>query len=411
MKLKFLHILILSALIYSCDDSTTGIGDSTIANGDPIPAGTALYQASTRSILSDSVYARTSTAYLGKYTDSHYGEFSADFIAQFNCVDNFEFPKTFQEIKEVQLRMYYGNFFGDPSNAMRLQVDTLSQIIPEKALNTFYTNVDPSLYYDPQAKPLARKAFAAKGSSVHILGQRSDRASNTTDYFERNMSVAQRENEVIVMEEGYETRYTHFDASSPEAFIGYALQWKAHYESSLLFAAEVVDKLMVNPLVPRKIAIDQDIFQVLVEANMPAVLLELAFISNAAEYRYLASKDGQEAIAERLFQAFKSYKTQYDRSLNIEASEQPAAPALVEQAPAASESQLSEYYTVQIMSVAKVLKPGDPSLKGVKAEAYKPEGTGTYKYIVGKFSTREEAQKELAKVKEKFPGAFIIYIK
>jgi N-acetylmuramoyl-L-alanine amidase len=252
---------------------------------------------------------------------------------------------------------------------------------------------------------------SAKGSSVHILGQRSDRASNTTDYFERNMSVAQRENEVIVMEEGYETRYTHFDASSPEAFIGYALQWKAHYESSLLFAAEVVDKLMVNPLVPRKIAIDQDIFQVLVEANMPAVLLELAFISNAAEYRYLASKDGQEAIAERLFQAFKSYKTQYDRSLNIEASEQPAAPALVEQAPAASESQLSEYYTVQIMSVAKVLKPGDPSLKGVKAEAYKPEGTGTYKYIVGKFSTREEAQKELAKVKEKFPGAFIIYIK
>ena len=57
MKLKFLHILILSALIYSCDDSTTGIGDSTIANGDPILAGAAIYQASTRSILADSVYA------------------------------------------------------------------------------------------------------------------------------------------------------------------------------------------------------------------------------------------------------------------------------------------------------------------------------------------------------------------
>lgn len=166
MKLKFLHILILSALIYSCDDSTTGIGDSTIANGDPIPAGAAIYQASTRSILADSVYARTSTAYLGKYTDPHYGEFSADFIAQFNCIDNFEFPETFQEIKEVQLRMYYGSFFGDSLNAMRLQVDTLSQIIPEKELNTFYTDVDPSQYYDTQAKPLARKAFAAKGSSV-----------------------------------------------------------------------------------------------------------------------------------------------------------------------------------------------------------------------------------------------------
>ena len=259
---------------------------------------------------------------------------------------------------------------------------------------------------------------SAKGSSVHILGQRSERASNTTDYFERNMSVAQRETEVIVMEEGYETRYTHFDASTPEAYIGYALQWKAHYESSLLFAAEVVDKLMVNPLVPRKIAIDQDIFQVLVEANMPAVLLELAFISNAAEYKYLASKEGQEAIAERLFQAFKSYKTQYDRSLNIEVTETPPT-TTVDAAPVqtatptltTAETKLTEYYTVQIMSAAKLLQSGDPSFKGIKAEAYKPEGSNTYKYIVGKFSTREEAQKELAKVKEKFPGAFIIYIK
>ena len=105
MKLKFLYILILSALIYSCDDSTTGIGDSTIAAGDSIPARAATYYACSRSILADSVYARTSTAYLGKYTDPHYGEFTADFIAQFNCIDNFEFPETFQNIKDVQLRM------------------------------------------------------------------------------------------------------------------------------------------------------------------------------------------------------------------------------------------------------------------------------------------------------------------
>lgn len=251
---------------------------------------------------------------------------------------------------------------------------------------------------------------SARGSSVHILGQKSEKKSNTTDYFERNMSVAQRENEVIVMEEGYETRYTHFDPSTPEAYIGYTLQWKAHYESSLLFAAEVVDKLMVSPLVPRKIAIDQDIFQVLVEANMPAVLLELAFISNAAEFRYLSSKDGQEAIAERLFQAFKSYKAQYDRSLNIEVTE-PAPVITTAPAQSVEEVQLKEFYTVQIMSIAKNLPAGDPSLKGVKAEAYKPAGSNTYKYIVGRFATREEAQKELLKVKEKFPSAFIIYIK
>jgi N-acetylmuramoyl-L-alanine amidase len=256
---------------------------------------------------------------------------------------------------------------------------------------------------------------SAYGSSVHILGQKSDRKTNTTDYFERNMSVAQRENEVIVMEEGYETRYTHFDPETPEAYIGYALQWKAHYESSLLFAAEVVENLMVKPLQARKIAIDQDIFQVLVEANMPAVLLELAFISNPTEYKYLSSKDGQEAIAERLFQAFRAYKTQYDMSLNIdvrEPVEASSSAAVSQDQPEKDKNQegLTSFYTIQIMSVAKLLKDGDPALKGLKTEAYLPAGTSTYKYIVGKFKTREEAKAELSKVKAAFPQAFIIYV-
>ena len=256
---------------------------------------------------------------------------------------------------------------------------------------------------------------SAYGSSVHILGQKSDRKTNTTDYFERNMSVAQRENEVIVMEEGYETRYTHFDPETPEAYIGYALQWKAHYESSLLFAAEVVENLMVKPLQARKIAIDQDIFQVLVEANMPAVLLELAFISNPTEYKYLSSKDGQEAIAERLFQAFRAYKTQYDMSLNIDVREPVEASlsaAVSQDQPEKDKNQegLTSFYTIQIMSVAKLLKDGDPALKGLKTEAYLPAGTSTYKYIVGKFKTREEAKAELSKVKAAFPQAFIIYV-
>ena len=166
MKLKYLYIGLLSALIYSCDDATTGIGDSTIAAGDSIPAGAAIYNVHTRSILADSVYARTSTAYLGKYTDPQFGEFSADFIAQFNCTDNFEFPETIQEITSINMRMFYDNYFGDSSNAMRMQIDTLDKVIPEKELSTFYTSVDPALYYNENSNPVARKAFAAKGASA-----------------------------------------------------------------------------------------------------------------------------------------------------------------------------------------------------------------------------------------------------
>lgn len=166
MKMRYLYAMLLSALLFSCDDSTTGIGDSTIAAGDSIPAGAATYSATTRSILADSVYARTSTAYLGNYTDPQYGEFTADFIAQFNCGDDFKFPETLQEVTGVTLRLYYSNHFGDSLNAMRLQVDSLDTIIPEEEMSTFYTSVDPKQYYNPSAQPLARKAFSAKGISA-----------------------------------------------------------------------------------------------------------------------------------------------------------------------------------------------------------------------------------------------------
>ena len=48
MKLKYLYIGLLSALIYSCDDATTGIGDSTIAAGDSISAGVSVYDVYTQ---------------------------------------------------------------------------------------------------------------------------------------------------------------------------------------------------------------------------------------------------------------------------------------------------------------------------------------------------------------------------
>ena len=56
----------------------------------------------------------------------------------------------------------------------------------------------------------------AKGSSVHILGQNSNNKRNSTDYFERNMTTAQRENSVIVLEDDYKTKYQSYDPDSPE---------------------------------------------------------------------------------------------------------------------------------------------------------------------------------------------------
>ena len=274
----------------------------------------------------------------------------------------------------------------------------------------------------------------AKGSSVHILGQSSNNSRNKTDYFERNMSTAQRENAVIVLEDDYETKYQSFDPNSPESYISHQLQWMAYYESSLLFASEVVENLIQKPLVPRRLVVDQDIFQVLVEANMPAVLLELAFVTNPSEYKYLSSSEGQEQVAERLFQAFKSYKTKFDSSVNVQqtavesAPEQTTSVSKETQAPKQAaaavktdtktqnkvsptkEGSSRKYYGIQVMGLGRQLKKGDPAFKGLDCHHVKSESSSIYKYIYGKFATASEATAALPGARKKFPEAFVVEV-
>lgn len=294
----------------------------------------------------------------------------------------------------------------------------------ERAMTARRNNAD--LFISVHCNSVAAKS--AYGTSVHILGQRSDNSKNKTDYFERNMSVAQQENSVIVLEEDYKTKYMDFDPNSPESYISHQLQWMAFYESSLLFASEVVDHLVKAPLRPRKAVIDQDIFQVLVETNMPSVLLELAFISNPTEYEYLASAKGQEEIAQRLFNAFKSYKTKYDASMKMETepaaqppASQDAAAALtnaVKSALSASEDATQKqenvsqevYYGIQIMGLGRKLKDTDPALKGLKTSAVKAQDSSIYKYVTARSESKEQAQAQLKEIRKKFPEAFVVKV-
>jgi N-acetylmuramoyl-L-alanine amidase len=50
-------------------------------------------------------------------------------------------------------------------------------------------------------------------------------------------------------------------------------------------------------------------FRVLVGANMPAVLVELGFLSNPAEERRLGAPSYQEALSQALFQSIARYRT------------------------------------------------------------------------------------------------------
>ena len=250
------------------------------------------------------------------------------------------------------------------------------------------------------------KAF---GASAHILGPKSNNPKNTSDYFEKSKSVAQRENSVMLLEDDYQTSYQDFDPNSPEAVISHSLLWQANYGNSLLFAAEYDAQIHKAPYrVSNYTGIHQDVFYLLWATNMPAALLEVGFLSNPGDYAVLSTADGQEKIAKSLFNAFKSYKEKYDASVGAFPDEAQAAPAVSEDVK--QETPASKYYGIQIMGLGRLLKDGDSALKGLQVQAIKAEGSSIYKYIYGKHATRSAAAAELPAVKKKFPEAFIVEV-
>ena len=173
MRLKFLAAIGLAATLYSCDDTTTGVGDF-VADTDEITASAQTFEATTKTLKytdlnKHGVFSRTSNAYLGKFTDPDFGTYTTDFITQINCTEGFEFPETMQEIVSTTLELSYSSFFGDSLAPMRVRVDMLDQAIDDTGenLGLYYTSYNPEDedIYNKDEAPLAEQDYAVRDNS------------------------------------------------------------------------------------------------------------------------------------------------------------------------------------------------------------------------------------------------------
>jgi N-acetylmuramoyl-L-alanine amidase len=99
-----------------------------------------------------------------------------------------------------------------------------------------------------------------------------------------------------------------------------------HLEQSAVVAGLVEQTLRQRvKMTPR--AIQQAPFRVLVGANMPAILVELGFISNPDEEKLLGGHAYQSRLVEALVDAVGQYRTQ------LEARRRAAPPVAVAPAP------------------------------------------------------------------------------
>lgn len=142
----------------------------------------------------------------------------------------------------------------------------------------------------------------AFGTETFVMGLHKD---------EGNLSVAKRENSVILLDENYHERYEGFDPNSPESYILFTLTQSAYQSSSLSFAKKVEDQFK-NRVGRVSRGVKQAGFLVLWKTTMPSVLIETGFLSNSPEEKFLAGNHGQELIASGIYRAFKEYKAEVE---------------------------------------------------------------------------------------------------
>lgn len=165
MKKSIVYLLIALVCCIACDDNTGTLGNSITPGADSIKIKTSSYYATTRSIAVDSVLGKTGKVYLGRFTDPQTDAmFEADFIAQFNCVEGGNVFPPADSIKgdsavRTELRLFFTTFFGDSTNTMGAEVYELTETLQED--EKYYTNIDPTRFYNPNSAPLANKVYTA----------------------------------------------------------------------------------------------------------------------------------------------------------------------------------------------------------------------------------------------------------
>ncbi len=157
----------------------------------------------------------------------------------------------------------------------------------------------------------------SKGSSVHGYQTYALGRGETTGKkgIQENLEVAKRENSVIYMEKDYKQRYQGFDNSAESNIMFEFIQDKnmersvemaRFFQKSICAATGRIDK-----------GAHQNNLAVLRLTSMPACLMELGFISNPDEERFMNAESSTDKYARGFLKAFINYKNKYFDGLHV----------------------------------------------------------------------------------------------
>lgn len=266
------------------------------------------------------------------------------------------------------------------------------------------------------------KNTSANGADTYILGLTKSA---------ENLAVAKRENAVITFEKDYKSKYEGFDPNSPESYIIFEFMTNKYMEQSYKFASAIQNGFKTIAKRNDR-GVRQAGFLVLWRSAMPSVLVELGFINNANEAKYLYSSAGQNAMARSIYSGFKKYKAEYDKMMGntvtyapsdeFDLTDEPDTESEVEITDIAENKSNSNAstksdanngkveYKVQFLSSSKKLPANSSQFKGLKPVEFYKDGS-TYRYTYGATTDKNEILKIQRQVRTKFKDAFVIEMK
>ena len=194
--------------------------------------------------------------------------------------------------------------------------DMIKKNIPDAKV--IYTR-DKDVFVDLNERArIANRNKADLFVSIHTNSSKNTSANGMETFTlgvsrsKENMEVAMLENSVIKLEEDYETKYEGFDPNSVDSYIMFEFM-KDQYTDRSITCADFIQTKMINTSKRNDRGVRQAGFLVLRATAMPSVLVELGFISNKDEEKYLNNNENQVKLATAIFNGIKEYKHELDK--------------------------------------------------------------------------------------------------
>ena len=323
----------------------------------------------------------------------------------------------------------------------------------------------PDKAKDLQARAdIANKAGGDLFISIHVNAAKSTAARGVETLIMGESPKEQRYNENALFENNREDLIDMSDERTAAIVRAYIQNLQFTYgEYSMALARCIQNNYLKAGRHSR--GIKPQLLRVLYATDMPGVLTEIGFMSNAQEMAYMKSEKGQDEIARSIYEGVRDYSAYVLETRRAEeeaaaapkpgkepetqvvigkepvrpakqdkASDAPAAKAATpekgepEKAAGKSGAQKPEprkpakagdapkqaarplRYTVQVLASAQTVPTSSARFKSYrnKVKQYTAEGRFRYKYCVGEYDTRAAAQKRLAEVRKVFPDAFVV---